>query len=79
MKIKTELLKRYIWSYIDGMIESFDIDADKIADTTAMEIVKLVPGVLKKHDELDEFEMVEEIVKIFEKYGIDTCGCHDYY
>ena len=79
MKIKSELLKRHIWSYIDGMIENFDIDEDKIADATAIEIVKLVQGILKKHEEIDEIEMVEEIVKVFEKYGIDTYGCHDYY
>lgn len=79
MEINTELLKRYIWSYIDERIENFEIDASKIADTTAIEIVKLVQNVLKRDDELDDIEMVEEIVKIFEKYGLDTGGCHDYY
>ena len=36
-----------------------------------------VQAVLK-NDRLDDFEMIEEIVKIFEKYGIDTGACHDF-
>ena len=34
-----------------------------------------VQAVLK-NDRLDDFEMIEEIVKIFEKYVIDTGACH---
>lgn len=79
MEIKTELLKGHIWSYIDGRIENFEIDADRIADTTAIEVLKIVQNILKKHDEIDEIEMIEQIVQTFEKYGLDTGGCHDYY
>ncbi|MBQ7039369.1 MAG: hypothetical protein IJN39_02270 [Clostridia bacterium] len=76
MNIKTELLKNFIASYIEERIEDFEIDADKIADSSAIEIVGLVQGVLK-NDELDDIEMIEEIVKIFEKFGLDTGSCHD--
>jgi len=77
MKIKTELLKCFITRYIEDRIEDFEIDADKIADTTAVKIVAKVQAVLK-NDRLDDFEMIEEIVKTFEKYGIDTGACHDF-
>lgn len=77
MNIKTELLKNFIASYIEERIEDFEIDADKIADSLAIEMIGLIQTVLK-NDSLDDIEMIEEIVKIFEKYGIDTGACHDY-
>lgn len=77
MKIKTELLKCFISRYIEDRIEDFEIDADKIANSTAIEIVEKVQNVLT-NDELDDIEMIEEIVKIFEHYGLDTGSCHDW-
>ena len=46
MKIKTELLKKYIADFINICI--------------------------------DDFEIVEKIVCVFEKYNIDFGGCHDF-
>ena len=58
-------------------ISDFEIDEEKIADTVAIQALGEIQEILKR-DELDDFEMVEEIVLIFSKYGIDFGSCHDF-
>ena len=77
MTIKTELIKSYIADFICNNINDFGIDADRIADTKATEALAEIQQVLHKN-ELDDFEMVEEIVCIFEKYNLDAGVCHDF-
>ena len=77
MNIKVELLKDCISDYINSKIEDFKIDASKIADTTATQMLSEIQKVIKS-ESLSDFEIVEEIVCIFEKYNIDF-GCqHDF-
>jgi len=78
MQIKTELLKKYISDYVSENISDFLIDENKIATTVAIEILSQIQSILKNSDYSD-FEIVEEIVCIFEKYKIDAGGCHDFY
>ena len=77
MKIKTELIKRYISDIICNNIFDFDIDENKIADTTAIKVLGEIQQVLCTN-ELDDFEMIEEIVLIFEKYNLNAGSCHDF-
>ncbi len=77
MNIKTELLKNYITDFIISRIEDFDIDALKIADTTAIQIFSDIQNVLKSETNTD-FDAIEEIVCIFEKYNIDCGARHDF-
>ncbi len=77
MKIKTELIKSSIADIICNSITDFEIDADKIADTIATKAHGEIQQVLHKN-ELDDFEMIEEIVLIFEKYKLDSGVCHDF-
>ena len=77
MKIKTELLKRYITDIVNGHIEDFEIDANEIADTVAIKMLAEIQEILKK-DNYSDFEIVEEIVCVFEKYKIDFGNCHDF-
>lgn len=77
MDIKVELLKEYVSDYINQRIDDFEIDADKIAESTAIKILREISNVLK-NGHYDDIDMIEEIVCIFEKYGLDTGGCHDY-
>ena len=58
-------------------ISDFKIDEEKIADTMAIQALGEIQKILKK-DEIDVFEMLEEIVLIFCKYGIDSGSCHDF-
>ena len=77
MNIKVELLKNYITDFIKFKIEDFDIDASQIADTTAIQILSKIQNVIKSEDYSD-FEAIEEIVCIFEKYSIDYGFRHDF-
>ena len=51
-------------------------------DTIATKALKEIQDVVKRGNIVDgdmtDFEIVEEIVCIFEKYEIDAGGCHDF-
>lgn len=77
MNIKVELLKRHITDFIKFRIEDFEIDASLSADTTAIQILSEIQEVIK-NEEYSDFEAIEEIVCIFEKYQIDCGVRHDF-
>lgn len=77
MNIKLELLKSYISDYINNNLEDFKIDASQIADTTAIQILSEIQKVIKDKSYSD-FDAIEEIVCIFEKFGIDVGFRHDF-
>ena len=77
MKIKAELLKTYISDFINPRIEDFEIDADDIANTVAIKILAEIQEIIK-NDSYSDFERIEEIVCVFEKYKIDFGNCHDF-
>lgn len=76
MNVKVELLKEYVADFINQNIQDFEIDADKIADSLATKIIKEISDVLK-NETYDDTDIVEEILTIFEKHGIDTGACHN--
>lgn len=77
MKIKAELLKTYISDFINSRIEDFEIDADDIANTVAIKILAEIQEIIK-NDSYSDFERIEEIVCVFEKYKIDFGNGHDF-
>ena len=77
MKIKVELLKTHISDFINSRIEDFEIDADDIANTVAIKILAEIREIIK-NDSYSDFERIEEIVCVFEKYKIDFGNCHDF-
>ena len=76
MNIKLELLKGTIHDIIERQLSDFDIDADKIADTTAIKALSEIQSILASN--IDDFEIVEQIVCVFEKYKLNAGGCHDF-
>lgn len=58
MKIKTELLKNYISDYINNRIENFEIDANKIADTSAINILTEIQEIIM-NDNYSDFDAIE--------------------
>ena len=60
------------------MLELNKSEFIKDADTKAEEVLEKIKAVLYKHEELSDFEIVDEIVEIFIKYNIDIGGCHDF-
>jgi hypothetical protein len=77
MNVKLELLRNYITDIINSKIEDFEIDASQIADTNAIHALNEIQKVIKDEDYSD-FEAIEEIVCIFEKYNIDAGFRHDF-
>ncbi|MBO5060461.1 MAG: hypothetical protein J6C82_06080 [Clostridia bacterium] len=77
MKIKTELLKKYISDYINNSIRDFEIDADEITDTIAIRMLVEIQHIIK-NDAYSDFEASEKIMRVFEKYNIDFGSRHDF-
>ncbi len=76
MNVKLELLKSYICDFVNNNLEDFEIDASQIADTTATQMLSQIQKVIQ-NENYSDFEAMEEIVCIFEKYKINA-GCrHD--
>ena len=77
MNIKLELLKNSIFDLVGDRLCDLEIDADKIADTTAIKVLSEIKDII--HDDTkSDFDAVEEIVCVFEKYNIDIGGRHDF-
>ena len=77
MNIKLELLKDCIHDIIDSRLADIEINADEIADTTAIKALSEIQNILAS--DLDDFEIVEKIVCVFEKYNLNAGGCHDFW
>lgn len=77
MNIKLELLKNCISDYINSNLEDFEIDASKIADSVATNVLQEIQNVIK-NENYSDFEAIEEIVCIFEKNSIDFGFRHDF-
>ncbi len=77
MTIKIDLLKGYINDFINNNIREFEIDADEIADTAAINMISEIQNIIR-NTEYTDFDIVEEIVCLFEKNNIDCGGCHDF-
>ena len=73
MNIKLELLR----DFLCDRIEDFEIDASEIADTTAIRALEEIQAVIQ-NEKYSDFEAIEEIVCIFEKYNIDSGSRHDF-
>ena len=77
MNIKLELLKNEISDLIISRLDTLDVDADKITDTTAINALSEIRCVIQ-NDTLSDFETVERIICIFEKYNIIAGDRHDF-
>jgi len=77
MNIKIELLRGYISDFINSKLEDFEIDASQIADTTAIQMLTKIQKVIRNKNYSD-FDAIEEIVCIFEKYKINAGFRHNF-
>lgn len=77
MNIKLELLREYIADYVRFKLEDFEIDVSQIANTTAIMALGEIQKVIKDENYSD-FDAIEEIVCIFEKYKISAGFRHDF-
>lgn len=77
MNLKLELLQNAIFDAISEKLSYMEIDADKIADTTAIKALSEIKEIINDEDKSD-FDAIEDIVCVFEKYNIDIGGRHDF-
>ena len=77
MDIKIELLQNCIYDFIKGSLENCTIDVNNIANKKAISALNEIKNILCNNN-LSDFDAIEEIVCIFEEYGIDTGGRHDF-
>ena len=77
MRIKTEILRGYVADFVCARIEDFDVDANEIANSRAINALGEIQLIIQ-NDKFSDFEMVEEIVNIFEKYELDFGATHDF-
>ena len=79
MKDKIEMIK----DEIEDVLAKNLRDVSLTDDTIATKALKEIQSVLKSGNMVDgnksDFEIVEKIVDIFEKYEIDKGGCHDFW
>ncbi len=77
MNIKLELLREHIIDYVRFKLEDFEIDASEIANSTAIMALGEIQKVIKD-ESYSDFDAIEEIVCIFEKYKITAGFRHDF-
>lgn len=77
MDIKLELISNEIVEIVRRRLENIEIDANQIAQTTAIAAINEIKQYIQ-NDEVSDFEVVEQIVLIFEKYHISAGSRHDF-
>ena len=77
MDIKLELLSNAISELVMQRLDAIGIDADKIADTVAIAMLSEIQKIIQ-NDEISDFDAIEKIVVLFEKYGVDAGVRHDF-
>ena len=86
MKLKYELLANTVSEAIREKIKMYasfdelnrlDIDVNEIADSTAIKALSEIQNVIR-NDKISDFDAIEEIVNIFEKYDISAGSRHDF-
>lgn len=71
---KLYLLKTIIADAIEENSEALGLE--EVSDSTAVKMIKEIQQVLMNKE--DDFEIVEDIVCIFEKYNVSAGACHDF-
>lgn len=77
MDLRSELLANSIADKIIDSIKNIRIDADEAVKIQAEEVLSEIKQVIQ-NNKLSDFEAVENIVCIFEKYSISAGGRHDF-
>ena len=63
---------------LDDVLKKHLADIVLNSDTLATKALKEIRQVLNQSENKSDFDMIEEIVCIFEKYNINAENCHDF-
>lgn len=78
MDIRLEILAGAISDAINDSIKNRYIDTNDVINSAALEALGEIKNVIINEKIKNDFDVVEEIVCIFEKYNIDAGGRHDF-
>lgn len=78
MNIKLELLALAISEVINSHIKYLNVNADEIDNSTALKALNEIALVIQNPEIESDFYVVDEIIRILNKYSIDTGFRHDF-
>lgn len=78
MDIKLDIFAGAVSDAINSAIRYIHIDTDDVINSVALTALNEIKCVIQNAEIEDGFDVVEEIVCIFEKYNINAGGRHDF-
>ncbi len=78
MDIRLDIFAGAVSDAINSAIRYIYIDTDDAINSIALTALNDISCVICNTDIEDDFDVVEEIVRIFEKYNIDAGSRHDF-
>lgn len=77
MDLKIELLSNGLYDLIKENLTNLEFDYNIIVDTSAITALRDIQSVIQ-NDALSDFNAIEEIINIFEKYNLSFGNRHDF-
>lgn len=77
MDVGAELLKRCFCEHVANLIKTHPLDAESAVNNIALNALREIKGIVTD-DDLDDFEAMEQITYIFQKYDIDFGERHNF-
>lgn len=77
MYVEAELLKSSFCNRLVELIKDFPYDSLDEVSRTAIKMIEEIQSVLI-NDDYNDYDVVEAIVEIFEKYDVDAGARNDY-
>ncbi|MCI9627353.1 MAG: hypothetical protein HFI90_11320 [Clostridia bacterium] len=86
MEVPKELLNQYLVRYLRDNIglftEKLDMDIPAIVQSRAVQALEEIRAAVRRNDDFydnaGDFNTIEEILHIFDKYGLHSGDCHDF-
>lgn len=78
MNVKLKLFALAISEAINSHIKHLNINTDEIICSTALEALAEISLVIRNPEIENDFDVVDEIIHILDKYNIDTGFRHDF-
>ena len=78
MNIKLQLLKGHISDLLERRLGDLEIDVTEIPDSISINMLAEIQNILS-NENYSDFDVVEKIVCVFEKNGIDFGSRHNFW
>jgi len=78
MDIKLDIFAGAVSDAINSAIRYIHIDTENVINSVALTALNEIKCVIQNTQIKDDFDVVEKIVRIFEKYNINAGGRHNF-